>query len=135
MKKIVIYTRPELAAILTQATAGTTPAAWLTDARTTLAAMLKARPASYLSFGPWWWAVKAQLVAAGLIGGTVNDDLLAAIATGDAALDMAGALAYHGWNLDQMRDGNVFAVDTEDGDQVDYLLADDDMDALIGAAN
>lgn len=131
MDKIVIYSRPDLEAMVRAATFGKTKAPWLADLRTKISAMVKDRPAAYRTFGPYWWPVKAQLVAAGLMAGDVNLVALQEVTSGDDALDMAGAIAYHGFNVDEMRDDGVFTVDTESGDQIDYVLADEDMDALI----
>lgn len=132
MDKIVIYPRADLEA-LAKAGIGATPRAeWLADMRSKVAGMVKARPAVYRTFGPYWWPVKAQLVAAGLMAGESNSERVAQISSGDDVLDMAGAVAFHGFNIDSMRDGNTFEVDTESGDMVEYVLADEDMDAKIG---
>lgn len=131
MDKIVIYTPGDLAVLLTAATGGKSKDQWLSAIRVKVADMVKARPDSYLSFGPYWWVVKAQLVAVGLLAGDVNAELAAAITSGDDATDMAGAVAYHGYNVDEMRSTDQFTVDTVGGDQVEYVLDDSDMRALI----
>lgn len=133
MDKIIVYSRDAIALMLTQATAGKDTGAWLASMRQKIADMVKERPAAYRTFGPFWWPVKAQLVAAGLMAGEVMPAQVEAVTTGDDAMDMCGAVAFHGYNVDQLRDDATFSVDTESGDQVDYVLADEELDALIAA--
>lgn len=131
MQKIVIYTPLELAGMVFGAVGAGSGVAWLDGMRRSIAGMVKRRPQVYRTFGPYWWAVKAQLVDNGLMTGELDETLAEAIGSGDAMQDMAGAVAYHGFNTDQMRDTNTFAVNTADGDTFDYVLHDPEIEAMI----
>lgn len=133
MDKIITCRRSDLEAMVKAATGGKDAATWIAETLAKIAGMVKVRPAVYRSFGPWWWPVKAQLVAGGLMTGLGDVALVEAITTGDAATDLVAALAFHGFSIDEQRDSNVFSVDTESGDLVDYLLDDDEMESLIVA--
>ena len=131
--KIVIYTQAELIAIAKRATNGRRDEVWLSDMHSKIAGMVRIRPVAYRTFGPWWWAIKAQMVEADIMGGELDDALAQAITTGSKVLDMVGALAYHGYNVDQMRDGGEFAVDTAVGGTMNYQLHDPEFEARISA--
>jgi hypothetical protein len=131
MDRIVIYSTEDLNGILAGAVGDGSTYEWLTAMRSKVADIVKAKPEAYLTFGPWWWTVKRQLVGAGLMAGEVDVALAEEVSTGVDALDMAGAVAFHGYNVDQLRVGNSFVVGTESGDVRDYTLVDPDMQRRI----
>jgi hypothetical protein len=124
MDKIITFTNEQLDQLLLDAVGLRSRAEWRATIYRQVAAILKQRPRAYRTFGPWWWPLKAQLVAAGALEGEVDPDLSAPVTTGNADRDLVGALAYHGWNVDNMVGGNTFQVETAAGDTVDYLLVD-----------
>jgi hypothetical protein len=132
MDKIIIYTVPELQAIVKGA-ARSNPAGWAEDLRSKVAKMIADRPGVYRTFGPWWWPLKAQLIDAGLLVGEPNPVKAEAISTGQKMLDLAGAVAYHGYCVDNMIESNTFTVGTESGDTLDYVLDDPEFDERIAA--
>jgi hypothetical protein len=128
--KIVTYTPDQFEAMRAeQQKANADSAAWLAGLLKTVADALRRNPGMYRTFGPWWWPLKGQLVAAGMLWGEepppskVED-----VTTGSAVDDMLAAIAYHGFNVEQMVATDRFTVGTDDGDTVDYVLADPDMD-------
>lgn len=131
--KIMIYTQAELIAIAKRATNGRRDEVWLADMYAKIASMVRVRPVAYRTFGPWWWAIKAQMVEAGAMAGELDDTLAEAVTMGSKVLDMSGALAYHGYNVEQMRDGGDFTVDTVAGGTINYALHDPEFEARISA--
>ena len=126
--KIVTYSVEDLERIVKNASAGRSREAWLSDMRAKIVKMLKDRPATYRTFGPWWWPLKSQLIERGDWPGSVDPDDVAQVTTGSQSWDMAAAVAYHGASIDELRDGNTFQVDTADGDTIDYVLFDQEME-------
>lgn len=128
--KIVTYTPEQFAKMRgEQQKANADGSAWLSAMLSTLSGALRRSPGMYRTFGPWWWPVKGQLVAAGMLWGDAPPPAkVEEITTGSAVDDMLAAIAYHGFNVEQMVATDKFTVDTEDGDTMDYVLADPDMD-------
>lgn len=126
--KIVTYSVEDLERVVKNASAGRSREAWLSDMRAKIVKMLKDRPATYRTFGPWWWPLKAQLTERGDWIGSVDPDDVAQVTTGSQSWDMAAAVAYHGESIDALRDGNTFQMDTADGDTIDYVLFDQEME-------
>lgn len=131
--KIKIYTDEQLQQTIARATEKQTREQWMAKALKGIARMVQAKPIEYRTFGAWWWAIKKQLVDADLLTGTVKPEKFDAITTGDVEKDMAGALAYHEFTSDSMSYPNHFTFDTEDGDTIDYVLFDDEMELLVFA--
>jgi len=130
--KILIYSQAELADALFVALGNRKAAEWRATMLKSVATVVRGRPATYRTFGPWWWPLKAQLVAAGYLPPTeVDDGMVAAITTGNADRDLIGAVMYHGYNVDNLRNGAVFQVNTVTGDTIDYVLNDPDFEAII----
>jgi hypothetical protein len=126
--KIKIYSDEQLQQIIARATENQTREQWMAKALKNLARFIKSNPNEYRTFGAWWWAIKRQLVDAGLLTGSVNLEMFNAITTGDTEKDMAGALAYHEYTADSMYIGNHFQFSTEEGDTIDYVLDDQEME-------
>lgn len=134
--KIVIYTNDQLLPIVAEGSAGyASKSQWVSSMLSSFADTVKKRPIAYRAFGPFWWQIKAMMVKSGHLNAEAPDvDMVAQATTGDAALDVAAAWAHqeqaHG-NMTAM--SSTFTVDTEDGDTVDYLLLDDEMEALASS--
>jgi hypothetical protein len=126
--KLKIYSEETLKQVVAMATESQSVAQWLDKARKNIATLLIDNPQEYRSFGAFWWPVKKQLIESNLIAGALNAEQFESVTTGDTALDMAGALAYHDYTAGSMNTGNVFTVNTDDGDTIDYLLDDQEME-------
>lgn len=90
-----------------------------------IGARLRARPASYLEFGPYWWAVKAALNDAGQAWGDRGEPLVAAeyagagvaetLAAAELFKEMARATYFAGHNTwDLTGEGDVYELFDED---------------------
>lgn len=130
--KLNIYSTDTLNQAIALATENQSQAQWLEQSRRNIAALIAKKPVEYRAFGAFWWAVKKQLTEAGYLVGCATVDLerLAEVTTGDAAKDMAGALLFHNHASDQMNSGNVFPLDSDEG-QVDYAIIDGEIEAII----
>lgn len=128
MDRIQTFTNEQLDQLLYDAVGLRPRAEWRATIYRQVAAILKQRPRAYRTFGPWWWALKAQMIEAGALSGESDPDLVATVTTGNADRDLAGALAYHGFNVDNMVGGNTFTVETEAGDTIGYVLVDADFE-------
>ena len=89
-------------------------------------------PERYVEFGPYWWAVKKALNAAGHDFGQAGDPLVAAEYRGASTVEtLVAAEAFKDFYRATFIVGNsLFGLDDE-GD--DYELADADMQARVGA--
>lgn len=132
--KLKIYTEETLRQALAMATESQSQAAWLEKAKRNIAALLERKPQEYRTFGAFWWVVKKQLIDAGYIASsaTIPAEQYDQVATGSAALDMAGALLFHEHTAGMFDTGNTFTLDSDEG-VIDYVLDDQDMEALIAA--
>lgn len=105
--------------------------AWADKLVSSFSGVIRRRPEAYRSFGPFWWPLKAMIAKAGeLAVSAPPPDLVAQISTSDAALDVAAAWAQHEVYSSQMLAGSTFTVDTEDGDTIEYLLLDEEMETM-----
>lgn len=90
---------------------------------------MRAKPAQYLEFGPYWWAVKAALADAGYIFGDHGDPMLAADYAGTSP---AQTLVAAEMFKDHYRTTYAVGHSTFDlGDGEDYALEDPDMQARV----
>jgi len=130
--KLSIYAPEQLAPIITEGASGyASQSQWVGHMLSSFAEIVKRRPVAYRAFGPFWWPIKAMMVKSGVLAAESPDPDLVAQATMGAALDVAAAWAFQEQAHESMTAmNNTFAVDTEDGDTVDYLLMDDEMEAL-----
>lgn len=93
---------------------------------------LRAKPERYLEFGPYWWAVKRELIAAGAMTGERGDALVLAAYSGpDTATSLVMAEAFK----DVYRASFIVGTRLFDlgGEGIDYELVDEDMDERVAA--
>lgn len=131
--KILIYTQEQLEKIVAEGSSGfASPSQWISTMLNSFAETVKRRPASYRSFGPFWWPIKSMMIKAGVIAGQVPDaDIVAQATTGSAATDVAAAWAFaEQANENMTASENTFIIDTDDGDTTNYLLVDEEMEAM-----
>lgn len=130
--KIKLYDSADLEKIVAKGAKGFPDrSAWAGRMVAAFAGVVRRSPLAYRSFGPFWWPLKAMMVSAGELAASAPDpDLVAQVTTGSAALDVAAAWAQHEAHSSQMLAGSAFTVDTEDGDTMEYLLIDKEMEAM-----
>lgn len=97
-----------------------------------IAARLKRKPMQYLEFGPYWWAVKAALVAADVDLGQRGDPLMASEYRGDTDVDtlVAGELFKDLYRRTYFAGNARFSLDDESDD---WVLRDADMEERAAA--
>lgn len=130
--KLVIFTADQLKPVIAEGAMGfVSRYAWVSRMLNGFATLVTRQPSAYRYFGPFWWPLKALMVEAGEFQGVQPDpDVVAQASFGDAAMDVAAAWSYQEYTIGNMMSGNVFTVDTEDGDTVDFVLVDEEMEAL-----
>lgn len=129
--KLKIFSEEQLAPLIEEGAAGfANRASWVESFLGNVAAQVNRHPLAYRSYGPFWWPLKKLMQERDLIGGDpVDADEAARISLGDAALDVAAAFAFQERAYAEMTARNAtFIVDTEDGDTVEYVLVDDEME-------
>lgn len=119
----------EVARTLAKSAPGRNPAQFAAE---TIAARLKARPAQYLEFGPYWWAVKGALARLGHDLGQASDAIILAEYGGDlhpfAAL-VAGEMFKDDYRATWFAGNAQFWLDAEASES--YVLFDMDMQARV----
>ena len=118
---------------------------WQRDFLAGLARELREDPRRYKSFGPYWWLIKKELLAAGYteFGHFMDQEWLDNMDYGNTAYNLAAAWGYSDWATDN---GYLYATrhpyalrdsDTEEqfGEEVwenaVYVLEDTDMEAIM----
>ncbi len=112
--------------------AGDDPAGFPARAAAVMVRRLMRDPASYVSYGPYWWALKDALNQHGADLGDCCDTLVReAYAGADPAQTLVAADLFHRHALETWSEGaRVF--DLSD-DAPPYVLEDHDMEAVIAA--
>jgi len=91
-------------------------------------------PIMYRSFGMYWWAIKSIMIEEGLLDKqyTVDKEVVNEVKMTKDIFSIAAALAFHQQSLDnQSSKNNMSTVFNENGESVDYMLLDDDLEMLI----
>lgn len=102
-----------------------------------VAQALRCQPEQYRGFGPYWWPMKALLVAAGHTDfgtGVEDDDALAQLTYDSPALTVAAAYTFSEYafaNGMQAAPGHTVAHD--DGEDETYYVSDEEVEQLIVA--
>ena len=135
MNKIVMYTKEQLIPVVEEGSSGfPSESQWVNKMASQFAVLVTNRPLAYRYFGPFWWPLKKIMLDRGekvAFGEQPDPDELERISFGNTALDIAAAWAHQEYTLERMSGtGNTFTVDTEDGDTEEYVLIDDEMEAL-----
>lgn len=133
LPKLKIYSEDQLAPLIKEGSASfVNQTSWVEAFLQGVSTQVKRNPLSYRSYGPFWWPLKKLMQDRDLIGGEpVDADEVARISLGDAAHDVAAAFAFQENAHANLTAGNTtFTVDTEDGDTIDYVLGDDDMEGI-----
>lgn len=119
----------EVARALAKSAPGRNPAQFAAE---TIATRLKTKPAQYLEFGPYWWAVKAALARLGHDLGQAGDAVILGEYGGDlhpfAAL-VAGEMFKDHYRATWFVGNAQFWLDAEGGES--YVLFDVDMQARV----
>lgn len=133
MTKIVLFTAESLAPAIAEGSKGfVNQQQWVSKMLGSFSATVRRRPLSYRSFGPFWWPIKRLMIESGDLQGETPDPAeVERITLGTPALDVAAAWAYSEFAAsNQTSDDNMITVDTEDGDTFEYLLNDEEMEAM-----
>ena len=95
--------------------------------------ILTENPSQYLSYGPYWWAIKALMIRSGhtAFGTVVQKEWMESLSYEEPALTIVACWAYSQQRID---DGNIYGYNhympTEDGEGFEYLLGDDEFALL-----
>lgn len=98
-----------------------------------LRANIASNPSMYRSFGPYWWLIKREMLAMGIkdFGESVDTETADALDYGDRDLNCAAGYAYQLLAFDTMAVyGHHHAVQLEDGTIAQYVLADEEVEAI-----
>jgi hypothetical protein len=129
--KFSLYDNEALDETIEMATKNQSKEEWMAKCHKNIAALVNAKPAEYRTFGIYWWPIKQMLVSDRLMAGTVDIEQVEICTTGDGFRDMAGALMFHEHCSNNFINSNkVIVSDDEDGSE-EYLLMDDELEALI----
>lgn len=108
------------------------PGSFAATAMGVIARRMQSKPAQYVEFGPYWWAVKAALAQAGYALGSAGEPVLAArYAEADPVSTLVAAELFKDFYRATYFEGhNTFDI----GDGEDYRLEDPDMLERIALA-
>lgn len=108
------------------------PGTFEANAVRVIAARLKRKPMQYLEFGPYWWAVKAVLVAADVDLGQRGDPLMASEYRGATDTDtlIVGEIFKELYRATYFVGNARFSLDDESDD---WVLRDADMEERAAA--
>jgi len=125
-------TKDELTPFFIEATANQTAAEWETKMLSGIAGILRKQPLRYRTYGPYWWLVKAILIDHGItdFGGHIDQEWFDALDYGDPVYNLLAAWAYEDTRFmpGQMAENPYHALETEDGDSIDYTSGDEEME-------
>ncbi len=125
----------ELASLLSIATqAGNIPEdEWRKNLISNFARVLRESPLQYRCFGPYWWIFKSMLLDSGETGfGTGMDaEWQEDMDYGSPSLNLLAAYAYYDTAFERgLIYSNAHTVTSADGESVEYVLVDEDMEML-----
>ncbi|MBE0507503.1 MAG: hypothetical protein IBX50_12430 [Marinospirillum sp.] len=101
-----------------------------------LAGMLKRSPSMYLSFGPWWWVLKSEMINAGILdfGDETDAEVLEMLSYNNTDMNCAACYVAQSAAFDEYsthtHDRTVVDLD---GEPFVYRLADSTMEMMIAA--
>lgn len=125
-------TEADLAPLIAEATGTLALTLWKPTYLAGINALLTKDPLIYRSFGPWWWLVKNELVKSGNFefGTDVDAEWVEYLDYGRVELNLLAAHGYMEWRCDEMNDahGEAHTLECDDGEFIDYLLTDIDME-------
>lgn len=133
MKKIVKYNPLELSKIVEE-THKEVGFDFAENYLKNLASDLKERPDMYLSFGPYWWLLKNELIKLGIndFGEDSDIEVVEMLDYKGRDLNCAACYAAQSLSFDSYSTHtNDKTVIGDDGEPFIYRLADDDMELMI----
>lgn len=124
----------EIKRVLNDAVGSRTQADWKKTFVDSLTKILKGKPLSYRSFGPYWWGVKTALVNAGVteFGESIDTEWFNKMSYGDDALNLIAGFCYSDPLIDRGKAIESAHVLYDDEDPVEYTIADEEMEMLDG---
>lgn len=138
MSPITRPTREELAPLLAEATSNGTISEdeWRKRMATGISKVLKRDPLQYRCYGPYWWQVKACLIAQGVtrFGTTLDAEWLEKTDCGDPTTSLLAAYAYYSYAFDMgLRHANTHQIPCDDGELLACTLVDEEMETFACA--
>ena len=99
----------------------------------TIAGILHDDPVRYRGFGLYWWNLKKALLTAGYeeYGLELDNDIADQVDYQSKDLNIAAAVLYESWRLDQGLQSNPNHTIVEGDESGDYTLIDQDMEIVI----
>lgn len=116
-----------------QNTGAKTLAEWAPTFIASITKHIAVNPKQYRAFGPYWWLVKREMLNAGVtqFGSTTDAEMLERTSFEDPSLGLVAAYAYYDFAIETgLTHSNRHTVFTEDNESEDYLLADEEMEAI-----
>lgn len=129
--KIVKPTEADLAGLVVEATESQTLTQWRERYLSMLDDFFTRNSLRYRAYGPWWWLVKKEMIAAGNFefGEEFDAEWVEALDYGRIELNLLAAQGYADWKVETggMHEP-LHTLEMEDGEFFDYLLTDTDME-------
>lgn len=131
--KVSLYEVENLDQVIGIATQNQSEEEWIEKGLKGIAGLVSRDPIEYRTFGIYWWPVKAALVARNLIAGTVDAGELEKTDTGELRHNLAGALMFHEHCTNTFINDNKLTVSNGDGESEEYILVDEELEAMAFA--
>lgn len=135
MSAISKPTPEELAPLLAEATNNghISEETWRERLAAGIVRVLQKDPLQYRCYGPYWWLVKACLLEQGIarFGTTIDAEWHEKLDYGDPTTNLLAAFAYYSYAFDQgLIRSSGHSVVLEDGEGMEYVLVDEEMEQL-----
>ncbi len=127
-------TESDLKPFLDEATKNKPIADWIPKFLKNLRKLLLENPQYYRGYGPYWWALKKELVNAGFLdfGDEIDMEWLAAVDYERTEYNLLAGFAYLESMFDLGKQAEpVHTIDLENGETIEFLATDSDMDIII----
>lgn len=129
---IELPTPEALAPLREEALDGTEPEKLVLKHLTSIAAILSENPASYRSYGPYWWSIKALLKDHGFDYGEDDEPVTRDHFNYTDPVDLiCAAWAYQQYVLEQQMGDHVIHPFTIDDEPYDYSIEDTDLESML----
>jgi len=121
-------TKEELDRVI--AAAGLPADEWIAALLSGIRSLLLKSPKRYRGYGPYWWLIKKMFVEAGDLefGEELDAQWVEALDYGEAKYNLAAAFAYEDARFETMNIMEPVHVMVEDGDPIEFVSADEEME-------
>jgi hypothetical protein len=116
--------------LISQAVGNRSVAEWTAALLAAIRTLLLRNPKRYRGFGPYWWLVKRMFVEAGDLsfGEHLDQQWIEAMDCGEAKYNLAAAWAYEDARFNVVNIMEPVHVMIDDGDPVEFMSADEEME-------